>query len=183
VRVDPPKSNGLRDLASSSVRHQRTTNRQEGDVFIRSWMIERMPRSVHLAETQYKSWVDESRYEFWLAANADAKEIERELASLGWLFLPTESVIEASAFGCDSSVLERALSRALQKAADQDITVVEIADITVDRGSCLSDASILARARDLQKAAIGDRASVEVCLSSQEFRMRVWLCDRVQQNQ
>ena len=170
MRVDPPKSNGLRDLASSSVRHQRTTNRQEGDVFIRSWMIERMPRSVQLAETQYKSWVDESRYEFWLAANADAKEIERELASLGWLFLPTESVIEASAFGCDSSVLERALSRALQKAADQDITVVEIADITVDRGSCLSDVSILARARDLQKAAIADRASVEVCLSSQEVQ-------------
>jgi hypothetical protein len=92
-----------------------------------------------------------------MAANADAEEIERELASLGRLFLPTDSVIEASAFGCDSSVLERALSRALQKAADQDITVVEIAGITVDQNSCLSDVSILARARDLHKRSSEER--------------------------
>ena len=147
--------------ASSAIKERPTV--KKGDVFIRSWMIERMPRSVQLAETQYESWVDESRYEFWLAANADANEIERELASLGWLFFPTENVIEASAFGCDSSVLERALSRALQKAADQDITAVEIADITVDQDSCLTDVSILALPRDLQKSAVPDSGGKGAC--------------------
>lgn len=77
-----------------------------GDVFIRSWMIERMPRSVQVEETQYESWVDGSCFEFWWeASNADANEIEHELGNLGWLFFSTGSVIETSAFGCDSSVL------------------------------------------------------------------------------
>ena len=165
MQVDRPKS---KRAARFAIKERPPV--KPGDVFIRSWMIERLPTSVQAEETQYESWVDESRYEFWMAANADAKEIERELASLGRIFLPADSVIEASAFGCDSSVIERALSRALQKAADQDITVVEIAGITVDQNSCLSDVSILARARDLQKSAIVDRASVEVCLSSQEVQ-------------
>ena len=53
---------------------------KKGDVFIRSWMIDRMPKAVQLEETQYESWVDESRYDFWwVAANADADEIEHEL--------------------------------------------------------------------------------------------------------
>ena len=144
---------------------------KKGDVFIQSWMIDRMPRSAQLVETQYESWVDESRNEFWwLAANADAEEIEHELLPLGWLFYPTENVIEGSAFGCDSNVLERALSRVLQKAADQDITAVEIADITVEQDSCMTDASMLALPRELQKCAVPDSGGTGACFLTRELK-------------
>jgi hypothetical protein len=140
-----------------------------GDAFIRSWMIERMPRSVQVKETQYESWVDGSRYEsWWVAANADANEIEHELATLGWLFFSTESVIETNAFGCDSSVSKRALSRALQKPADQDIKAVEIADIKVEQGSWVTYVSMLARPRELQKCTVLDSDGAGACLSTRE---------------
>jgi hypothetical protein len=140
-----------------------------GDVFIRSWMIERMPRSVQVEETQYESWVGGSCFEFWWeASNTDANEIEHELGNLGWLFFSTGSVIETSAFGCNSSVLERALSRALQKAADQGINAVEIVDITVDHDSWMTYVSMLARPRELQKCAVLDSDGAGACFSTRE---------------
>lgn len=129
-----------------------------------------MPRSVQLVETQYESWVDESRYElWWVAANADAGEIEHELMTVGWLFFSTENVIEASAFGGDSSVSERALSRVLQKAADQDITAVEIADITTEQEPWMTCVSMSARPRELQRCAVLDSDGTGACSSIGEF--------------
>lgn len=171
MRVVRPKSKraGVILPAPASGSKERPTFRT-GDVFIRSWMIEHMPKSVQLEETEYESWVDGSRYEFWrVAANADANEIEHELATVGWLFFSTESVIETSAFGCDSSVSERALSRALQKAADQGIKALEIADITVEQDSWMTYVSMLARPRELQKCAVLDSAGAGACFSTREF--------------
>ena len=172
MRVDSPKSMrpAVIARAPSCAPKERPTVKK-GDVFIRSWMIDRMPRSVQLVETQYESWVDESRYEFWwVAANADADEIEHELLPLGCLFFPTQNVIEASAFGCDSSVSERALSRVLQKAADQDITAVEIADITVEQDSCMTYVSMLALPRELQKCAVLDSGGTGACFLTRELK-------------
>ena len=172
MRVDSTKSKRAAVIARapSCATKERSTVKK-GDVFIRSWVIDRMPRSAQLGETQYESWVDQSRYEFWwVAANADADEIEHELLPLGWLFFPTENVIEASAFGCDSSVLERALSRALQKAADQDITAVEIADITVEQDSCITYVSMLALPRELQEYAVLGSGRMGACFLTREFK-------------
>ena len=104
-----------------------------------------------------------------MAANADADEIEHELGPLGWLFFPTENVIEASAFGCDSSVSERALSRGLQKA-NQDITAVEIADITVEQDSCMTYVSMLALPRELQKCGVLDSGGTGACFLTRELK-------------
>ena len=172
MRVDSPKSKrtAVTPRAASCATKEWPTVKK-GDVFIRSWMIDRMPRSAQLRETQYESWVDQSHYEFWwVAANADADEIEHELLPLGWLFFPTGNVIEASAFGCDSSVSERALSRVLQKAADQDITAVEIADITVEQDSCMTYVSMLALPRELQKCAALGSGGMGACSLTRELK-------------
>ena len=171
MRVDSPKSKRAAVIAQAPfcATKERPTVKK-GDVFIQSWMIDRMPRSAQLVETQYESWVDESRNEFWwVAANADADEIEHELLPLGWLFFPTKNVIEASAFGCDSSVSERALSRGLQKA-NQDITAVEIADITVEQDSCMTYVSMLALPRELQKCAVPDSGGTGACFLTRELK-------------
>ena len=170
MRVNSSKSKGaaviLREATCAATARPTV---KKGDVFIRSWMIDRMPRSAQLRQTQYESWVDQSRYEFWwVAANADADEIEHELLPLGWLFYLAENVIEASAFGSDSRVLERALSRALQKAADQDITAVEIADITVEQDSCMTYVSMLALPRELQKCVVLDSGGTGACFLTRE---------------
>ena len=172
MRVDSPKSKGAEVIARapSCATKERPTVKK-GDVFIRSWMIDRMPRSAQLRETQYESWVDQSHYEFWwVAANADADEIEHELLPLGWRFYLAENVIESSAFGCDSSVSERALSRVLQKAADQDITAVEIADMTVEQNSCITYVSMLALPRELQEYAVLGSGRMGACLLTREFK-------------
>ena len=170
MQVDSPKSKRAAVItrAPSCAAKERPTVKK-GDVFIRSWMIDRMPRSAQLEETRHESWVDESRYDsWWVSTNADAEKIEHELMPLGWLFFPTKNVIEASAFGCDSSVLKRALGRVLQKAADQDITAVEIADITVEQDSCMTYVSMLALPRELQKCAVLDSGGTGACFLTRE---------------
>lgn len=172
VRVNSSKSKGAAVMlqeATCAATARPTV--KKGDVFIRSWMIDRMPSAVQLEETQYESWVDESRYDsWWVATNADADKIEHELVPLGWLFFPTKNVIEASAFGCDSSVSERALSRVLQKAADQDITAVEIADMTVEQNSCITYVSMLALPRELQEYAVLGSARMGACFLTRELK-------------
>ena len=172
MRVDSRKSKQAAVIARApSCAPKERLTVKKGDVFIRSWMIDRMPRSVQLVETQYESWVDASRYElWWVAANADADEVEHELKTVGWLFFSTENVLKASAFGCDSGVSERALSRALQKAADQDITAVEIADITIEQEPWMTCVSMLARPRELQRCAVLDRDGTGACFSIGEFK-------------
>jgi hypothetical protein len=62
--------------------------------------------------------------------------------------------IEASAFGCDSKVLERAVNRALQKAADDELDALEITGVTLQQGSGLDYVSIFARARTVRREPI-----------------------------
>jgi hypothetical protein len=45
---------------------------------------------------------------------------EQKITASGWLF-SAGVLVEASAFGCDSKVVERAVNRALQKAADAEL--------------------------------------------------------------
>ena len=90
----------------------------------------------------YGSWM--------MISNADAAEAEQKFIEAGWFF-SAGAAIEASAFGCDSNVLQRAVNRALQKAADDEVGSLEITGVTVDQDSCLDYVSIFARARsDLQ---------------------------------
>ena len=60
-------------------------------------------------------------------------------------------LIEASAFDCDSKVLERAVSRALQKAADDELDALEITRMTLQQNSGLDYVSIFARSRTIRE--------------------------------
>ena len=122
-----------------------------GTVFFLAREVRHIPALLEVEANGYQSWVDGDRYESWLrVANADAEEVEHEFSRLGWLFSSTETVIAAEAFGCDIGVLSRALSRAMQKAADMDLTAIEIIGIEVSHDSGV-DYILAVRVRKLEK--------------------------------
>lgn len=123
-----------------------------GTVFFLAREVRHIPALLEVEANGYQSWVDGDRYESWLrVANADAEEVEHEFAGLGWLFSSTETVIAAEAFGCDIGVLSRALSRAMQKAADMDLTAIEITGVEVRHDSGVDYMSLAVRTRKLEK--------------------------------
>ena len=65
-----------------------------------------------------------------------------------------DALIKASAFGCDGKVLERAVNRALQKAADDELDALEITGVTLRQNSGLDYVSIFARARAVRREPI-----------------------------
>ena len=79
-------------------------------------------------------------------SNIESEAVEQELVGAGSLF-SADAFIEASAFGCDSKVLDRAVNRALQKAADNELDVLEITGMTLQQNSELDYVSIFGRAR------------------------------------
>jgi hypothetical protein len=80
----------------------------------------------------------------------ELEDAEQELVEAGWHF-SADGLIEASAFGCDSKVLERAVSRALQKAADDELDALEITRMTLQQNSGLDYVSIFARSRTIRR--------------------------------
>jgi hypothetical protein len=82
---------------------------------------------------------------------------EQKITASGWLF-SAGVLVEASAFGCDSKVVDRAVNRALQKAADAELDSVEITGVTVRHDSGLDYASVLARVRTIQRDLTADPA-------------------------
>jgi len=111
-------------------------------VFIQAAVFSELPNSVRLDATPYGGWV--------MVSNAEFEEAEQELVEAGWHF-SADGLIEASAFGCDSKVLERAVSRALQKAADDELDVLEITRMTLQQNSGLDYVSIFARSRTIRR--------------------------------
>jgi hypothetical protein len=87
--------------------------------------------------------------------NAGAEDDEQKITASDWLF-SAGVLVEASAFGCDSKVLERAVNRALQKAADAELDSIEITGVTVRHDSGLDYASVVARARTIRRDLTGD---------------------------
>jgi hypothetical protein len=84
--------------------------------------------------------------DYWLLVpDRMAEKVKRRAGERSSALFP-ERPLEASAFGCDSRVLERAVSRALQKARDQALDLVEIMEIEAREDSALDYVSILARA-------------------------------------
>jgi hypothetical protein len=80
----------------------------------------------------------------WLVlTNGVAKRVDRELLESGRSFSVT-GVVEASAFGCDSKVLERAVRRLLESAAGNALDAVEITGLTRRQDTGLEYISIRA---------------------------------------
>jgi hypothetical protein len=107
-----------------------------GTVFIRRGLLEELS-GITLETEFFDSWL--------LVPDGMAEEVKRRARGPS-RSLFSERPIEASAFGCDSGVLDRAVSRALQKARDQALDFVEIMEIEGREDSGLDYVSILARA-------------------------------------
>jgi hypothetical protein len=114
---------------------------KSGTIFVQSSVFSELPNSAQLDAKPYGTWV--------MVSNAHLGEAEQKFTEGGWL-LSAGAAIEASAFGCDSKVVERAVNRALQKATDDERGVLEITGVTLDQDSCLDYVSIFARARTIR---------------------------------
>ena len=114
----------------------------KGTVFVRSGLFAELPSAVTVEPEFFGSWM--------VVPDGIAEEVTRRAVDSNCL-LSSEIPIEASAFGCDSKVLARALTRALEKAADQAFDFLEIMEIERREDSGLDYVSILGRAVRIQR--------------------------------
>ena len=118
-----------------------------GAMFVRSSVFSELPSCVRSDAKPYGSWM--------MMSNIESEAVEQELVGAGRLF-SADAFIEASAFGCDSKVLDRAVNRALQKAADDELDVLEITGMTLQQNSELDYVSIFGRARTVRREPVLD---------------------------
>jgi hypothetical protein len=107
-----------------------------GTVFVRPALLAEPSHSVQL-DTDFQSpWL--------VVTNGVAKEVEHERIDLG-RSSPVNAVVRASAFGCDSKVLDRAVRRLLESAAENGLDSIEITELSRRQDSGLEYVSIVAR--------------------------------------
>jgi len=133
---------GQAGLAASDIK--------KGTVFVRPALL---AGSSRLEAKVRGSWL--------VVTNALSEEVDQAFTDLGWSF-SGDTPIEASAFGCDSKVLDRALDRTLQKAADNGVDILEIIEVTSHENSGLDYVSILACGRGIREASISDNVGFDV---------------------
>jgi hypothetical protein len=133
---------------------------QPGTIFLHCSVFSELPNSVQLDAHPCGSWM--------MISNADTAEAEEKFIEEGWFF-SAGAAIEASAFGCDSKVVERAVNRALQKATDDERGVLEITGVTLVQDSCLDYVSIFALARTIRRGPTPDLVGNEVGSTASEI--------------
>jgi hypothetical protein len=114
---------------------------KKGTILVQSSAFGELPESFGIEKEFDKSWL--------LIANA-AEEVEQQITKSGCSFSAATS-IEASAFGCDSKVLNRAVNRVLEKAQKNALEFLEIVEISRHQDAGLDYVSILARGRRIQR--------------------------------
>jgi len=116
-----------------------------------------MKGTILVRPTVFEKWLDTRGPEAksdgsWLIVHhAAAHEVEEELLASGKLLFSGDSV-DASAFGCDGRVFERAIDRAVRQAARAGFDHLEIVDIARREDSGLDYVSIRARAKEVREA-------------------------------
>ena len=112
----------------------------ERTVFVGPGVAAELAGSVRLDTEFYDSWL--------LLDNTTARAVEQALMSTGRSF-SAGIAVEASAFGCDSKVLDRAIGRLLENAAARSLDSVEITELRQHQDSGLDYVTILALGRTL----------------------------------
>lgn len=97
-----------------------------GSFLIQSWVVCGLPKSVLLETQIFGHWQ--------LVVTSSAREIEDQLAEAGWHCCAMAPAIEASAFGCDDDVVNRALNRLVQ-VTNGDSNAIEITGISTMHSS------------------------------------------------
>jgi hypothetical protein len=110
----------------------------KGTVFVRPAVV---------TESAESMWLDTEFHGSWQLINSVAAGgVEQELMDAGRSFSPGVAM-EASAFGCDSKVLERAVRRLLENATAHSLDSVEITELRRHQDSGLDYVTILALGR------------------------------------
>lgn len=113
---------------------------KEGTVFVGPAVAAEFADSIGL---------DTGFYGAWLALGSGAaREVEQEFMDRGRSF-SVDVALEASAFGCDSKVLERAVRRLLENAAVNSLDSVEITELRRHEDSGLDYVTILGVGRKI----------------------------------
>jgi hypothetical protein len=110
----------------------------QGTVFVRPAEFVEPPYSMRLATEFHGTWL--------VITNAVAGGVEQEFMDSG-RSLSAGVAMEASAFGCDSKVLDRAVRRLLETAAARSFDSVEITELRRHQDSGLDYVTILAVGR------------------------------------
>ena len=139
---DDLQNPGRAVLVRPSEPTERRSDVEPGTIFIKSSLFATLSSSVRSEARPFGSWM--------LVSNVEREAVEQELVEAGTL-VSADALIVASAFGCDSKVLERAVNRALQKAADDELDALEITGVTLRQNSGLDYVSIFARARTVRR--------------------------------
>jgi len=124
-----------------------------GSFLIQSWAVHGLPKSV-LLETQILG-------HWQLVVNLSTREIEDQLAEAGWHCCAMAPAIDASAFGCDDDVVNRALNR-LVEVTSEDSNAIEITGITTTQFLGLDYVSVSALARHVEKEPV---SCASLCLA------------------
>lgn len=106
-----------------------------GTVFVRPAVLAEPSDSLQLDTDFHGSWL--------VVTNGVAKEVDRDLIDSERS--PRNAVVQASAFGCDSKVLDRAVCRLLESAAENGLDSIEITDLSRRQDSGLEYVSIVGR--------------------------------------
>ena len=135
----------IREGSHSPIGTDRATlGRRTGDHILSNLRYLTLWSSVRSEARPFGSWM--------LVSNVE-REGRTGLVESGTL-VSADALIKASAFGCDGTVLERAVNRALQKAADDELDGLEITGVTLRQNSGLDYVSIFARARAVRREPI-----------------------------
>ena len=112
----------------------------KGTVFVRPAVV---------TESAECMWLDTGFHGAWLALDSGAaREVEQEFTDRGRSF-SADVALEASAFGCDSKVLERAVRRLLENAAVNSLDSIEITELRRHEDSGLDYVTILGVGRKI----------------------------------
>jgi hypothetical protein len=110
----------------------------QGTVFVRPAAFVQPPDSMRLETEFHGTWL--------VITNAVAGGVKQEFMDSD-RSLSAGVAVEASAFGCDSKVLDRAVRRLLENAAARSLDSVEITDLRRHQDSGLDYVTILAVGR------------------------------------
>ena len=112
----------------------------EGTLFVGPAAVAELADSMGLDTEFHGSWL--------VITNAVAGGVEQKFMDSGRSWSPGIAM-EASAFGCDSKVLDRAIGRLLENAAARSLDSVEITELRQHQDSGLDYVTILALGRTL----------------------------------
>lgn len=112
----------------------------QGTVFVRPAAFVQPPYSLRLETEFHGSWL--------VITNAVAGGVEQKFMDSGRSLSPGVAM-EASAFGCDSRVLDRAVRRLLENAAARSLDSVEITELRRHQESGLDYVTVFALGRTI----------------------------------